>query len=184
MKRFLAFLGVFVFAVFPLSVFAQDYSIAVPSYVPYSSGCFFEVEAENERFTCVLPVTYIRDTFGFFGSGYNICNLTDSTVSGVAYSSSTFDFYSSPTQVDCRFQSWSTLELRVPYRSTGGYTSYQWESFSINEIFASNAAFMDEVGDRYTESGVYTLTEKILILGLALAFVAVVGVVVWRCKGA
>ena len=66
------------------SVFAVEYSTEYPSYVPISGGAYIEVQSTLGRGSLVFPNQYQNNTFGFSGSGLNLCNITHSLTSSAA----------------------------------------------------------------------------------------------------
>ncbi len=144
---------------------AQSYENVFPSYVPSSGGAWAEVETEAGVCTVVFTNDYIIDTFGFWGDGYNLTNLTRSTISGTAYSATNFPFYGNPTEVSCRLTSMGTLEFYVPYESTTSGTRYMWEDYATSAITNTNIAFVDDTGgSRQNDAYRYTGEERLLIL--------------------
>lgn len=143
---------------------AESYSDDFPNWCPVSGGAYFEVETSQGRACVVVPRNYRFDCFGFqSSSGYNVANITNSTVSGYIYFKDSTSYYGNPTSLQCRFGSFGTLNVYVPYQSTYGGTSYQWQSLDITSILNTNVALSDEVGERYNSAYVYTTVEKILV---------------------
>lgn len=164
MRRFLLFLGVLI-SVFTVSVSAQTYSVDYPAYVPVSGGAWAEVDSAQGRLCVVVPADYRTGTFGFSGEGYNMANVTNSTVTGTVYSSGTFGYYGRPASVQCRFTRMNTLEVYAPYQSSYGGTSYQWEALPVTAIYGTNIDFADETGsNRQNDAYRYDSTQKVLIL--------------------
>lgn len=155
-------------------VCAESYSTDFPEYVPISGGAWLEVNSDAGEMTVLVPADFLYDTFSFSGNGYNVVNVTDNTVTGVAYSSSTFDYYGSPTRVQCRFQSFDTLQLYVPYQSGMGNTSYRWMDVDIDEILNTSIRFMDDKADRQNDNYKYSTGEIIGICILVAVLVLVV----------
>lgn len=165
MKKLLPlFMGVLM-CVFTVAVSAQTYSVVFPSWVPVSGGAWCEVATAQGRVCVVLPSDYRAGYFGFSGSGYNVANITGSTISGTAYAQNGFSYYGDPDSVQCRFARMGTLEVYVPYRNTGGSTSYRWESLPVTAIYNTNMDFTDETGgNRQNDAFRYDTTQKVLIL--------------------
>ena len=133
--------------------------------------------------TCLAAVygtsfpSYISDIFGFNGSaGYDILNVSNSTVNGRIYFKNATGFYGSPSSLDCRFQSFGTLEISVPYQTNYG-TRYEWQQLSVTEIKNTNINFADSFADRQNNAFIYSLAEKqniiiiCLLIGLILYFI-------------
>lgn len=159
---------VLVFAL-AFSASAAVYSDTVPQYVPVSGGAFLSVDTSVGTATFVASSDYIYNTFGFSGTGFQVCNLTSSTVTGTLYSVGTFGFYGNPTSVQARFQSMGTLQIYQPYENNYGGTSYSWVNVTIESVTATNIALEDTVGlDRQNNALLYTRVEKILIIILCV----------------
>ena len=141
-----------------LPVCAVEYSTEYPSYVPISGGAYIEVQSSLGRGTLVFPRQYQNDTFGFSGSGFNLCNITYSTVSGYFYPAS-----GNPVQV--RFQRYNTLEY---YREgVGG----GWVAVTTSAIYNTNVRFIDNTTlTRAQESPVFTDGDKVYIPMFILFF--------------
>lgn len=149
-------------------VFAESYGVDYPAYVPVSGGAWAEVDT-SQGLACVsLSSNYQFDTFGFSGSGYNICNLTVSTVSGTIYFQSPTSYYGRPTSLQCRFARMGTMEVYAPYQSSYGGTSYSWEALDISTVHNTNIAFTDSQGDRQNNAYIYSTTDKLLIVSIVL----------------
>ncbi len=145
-------------SVFCFPVFAVEYSTEYPSYVPISGGAYIEVQSSLGRGTLVFPNQYQNDTFGFSGSGLNLCNITYSTVSGYFYPAS-----GSPVQV--RFQRYSTLE----YYYENGSWGNEWRPVTTSAIYNTNVRFIDNTAlTRAQEGPVFTDGDKVYIPMLVL----------------
>lgn len=185
MKRFfectLSIIGVILIVCF--SVSARTYNKVFPAFVPVSGGAWCEVQTSQGRATFVVPADYISGYFGFTGDGYNIANVSNSTINGTIYAQTNFDFYGSPQSLQCRFTRQSGLEVYRPYHSTYG-TSYTWESLSITEIHNTNIGFVDDTGkDRQNDAYRYTTDQRLNILVisvLSLFGLFAVGRCIWR----
>ncbi len=165
MKKFLLLIvmGVVAGAVFMVS--AKTYGETFPSYVPVSGGAWAEVDTSQGLVCFIVPLDFRVDCFGFSGSGNEIANLTNSTVSGTAYSSGSFGYYGRPSSVQCRFNRMGTLEVYAPYQNNYSGTSYQWEPLSVTAILNTNIALIDDTdSDRQNDALLYTISEKLQIL--------------------
>lgn len=140
------------------SVFAVEYSTEFPSYVPISGGAYIEVQSTLGRGSLVFPSQYQNNTFGFSGSGLNLCNITYSTVSGYFYPAS-----GSPVQV--RFQRYNTLE----YYYENGSWGNEWRPVTTSAIYNTNVRFIDNTTlTRAQEGPVFTDGDKVYIPMLVL----------------
>lgn len=151
MKKIISIFSVLLFLVFSaLPCFAVEYSTDFPSYVPISGGAFFEVKSSLGQITFICPNTYKNNYFGFSGNGNNICNISNSTVSGYIYTTS-------GTSYQARFTSLGNLEYRT---STSSY--YEYKEVTITEILNTNVTFVDDKGDRQTDN--YFLSKENIFL--------------------
>ena len=151
MKKIISIFAVVLVLVFSsLPCFAVEYSTDFPLYVPISGGAFFEVTSSLGQITFVCASNYKNNYFGFSGNGNNICNISNSTVSGYIYTASGNSY-------QARFTSLGTLEYRT---SSGGY--YEYRDVTITEILNTNVTFIDDKGDRQTDN--YFLSKENIFL--------------------
>lgn len=151
MKKIISIFAVVLVLVFSaLPCFAVEYSTEFPSYVPVSGGAFFEVQSSIGKITFICPNNYKNNYFGFSGNGNNICNISNSTVSGYIYTAS-------GTSYQARFTSLGTLEYRT---SSSSY--YEYKDVTITEILNTNVIFIDDKGDRQTDN--YFLSKESIFL--------------------
>lgn len=151
MKKIISiFAVVLVFVFSALPCFAVEYSTEFPSYVPISGGAFFEVKSSLGQITFVCPNNFKNGYFGFSGNGNNICNISNSTVSGYIYTASGNSY-------QARFTALGTLEYRT---SSGSY--YEYRDVTITEILNTNVTFIDDKGDRQTDN--YFLSKEDIFL--------------------
>lgn len=151
MKKIISIFAVSLVLVFSvLPCFAVEYSTDFPSYVPISGGAFFEVKSSLGQITFVCPNNFKNGYFGFSGNGNNICNISNSTVSG-------YIFTSSGSSYQARFTALGTLEYRT---SSGSY--YEYRDVTITEILNTNVTFIDDKGDRQTDN--YFLSKENIFL--------------------
>lgn len=151
MKKIISFFAVFLVLVFSaLPCFAVEYSTQFPSYVPISGGAFFEVKSSLGQITFVCPNNFKNGYFGFSGTGNNICNISNSTVSG-------YIFTTSGNRYQARFTSLGNLEYRT---NAGSFSEYQ--DVTITEILNTNVTFVDDKGDRQTDN--YFLSKENIFL--------------------
>ena len=178
MKKILCAVLMGVMLCVPVS--AQQYDVAFPEYVPVSGGAWLEAQTSQGRVAVVVPVDYLTDTFGYLGDGYEVVNVTASTVSGTIYAQSCFSYYGSPTDLQCRFSRMGGLEVYEPYQSSYGNTSYRWTELPTTAIYNTNMDFQDDRLDRENDSYRYDTSEKIGIL-LFVSVVLLGGGFVVRC---
>ena len=151
MKKIISIFAVVLVLVFSaLPCFAVEYSTKFPSYVPISGGAFFEVKSSLGQITFVCPNNFKNGYFGFSGNGNNICNISNSTVSGYIYTASGNSY-------QARFTALGTLEYRT---SSGSY--YEYRDVTITEILNTNVTFIDDKGDRQTDN--YFLSKEDIFL--------------------
>lgn len=147
---------------------AEVYQSDFPSYCPINGGAWAEVTTSQGDACIVVQRNYISDIFSFYGNqGYNILNTSNSTVSGYIYFKNATNYYTNPTYLQCRFQSFGTLEIYVPYSSNYG-TRYEWQSLNTDKVLNTNIAFDDSSSDRQNNSYVYTVSEKLQIILVCL----------------
>lgn len=151
MKKIISIFAVLLVLVFSaLPCFAVEYSTDFPSYVPISGGAFFEVKSSIGQITFVCPYNFKNGYFGFSGNGNNICNISNSTVSGYIYTTSGSSY-------QARFTALGNLEYRT---SSGSY--YEYRDVTITEILNTNVTFIDDKGDRQTDN--YFLSKENIFL--------------------
>lgn len=139
-----------------LPVCAADYDTKLPSYVPYSGGAFFEVFDENlGTVTCVFPVDFQNDTFGFNAAGTDVYNLTNSTVNGYVVSAN-------GTVYTARASRLSFVEYRYS-TNTSYYTALEPKKGTMK---ASNINFITDDPDLYNDS--YFDRENFIIILLVI----------------
>ena len=144
-----------------LQVSAATYSTEFPAYVPVSGGAFIETNVTTlGQATLVFPLQYQNATFGFAGSGSNICNLTNSTVNGYLYRTN-------GQQYPIRLVRLGTLE----YQQASG----TWAAVDTVDVLNTNITFIDQTaGDRQTDNYFY---DKYGILELSVILILVLGFV-------
>lgn len=121
---------------------AIDYDTSLPSYVPYSGGAFFEVFDENlGTVTCVFPIDFQNNTFGFNSAGTDVYNLTNSTINGYVVTSD-------GTVYTARAQRLSYVEYRVS-TTTSYYTPIAPKKGTMK---ASNINFITDDPALYNDS--------------------------------
>ena len=156
-------LGVSCSTVCSAEIYQQDF----PTYCQVSGGAWAEVNTSQGVGCLVMVGSYRRDIFGFASrTGYNVINLTNTTISGYIYFRNSTSYYGNPREMQFRFTSFGTLEVYEPHYNYG--TSYRWTSLPITKINNTNIAFTDEVADRQNDSYVYSMTEILLIAVVCL----------------
>lgn len=159
MKKIISIFVVVLVLVFSaLPCFAVEYSTKFPSYVPISGGAFFEVKSTLGQITFVCPNNFKNGYFGFSGNGNNICNISNSTVSGYIYTSSGNSY-------QARFTALGNLEYRT---SSGSY--YEYKDVTITDILNTNVTFIDDKGDRQTDN--YFLSKENIFMYSLLFVIA------------
>lgn len=124
------------------STSAIDYDTSLPSYVPYSGGAFFEVFDENlGTVTCVFPIDFQNNTFGFNAAGTDVYNLTNSTINGYVVTTN-------GTVYTARASRLSYVEYRIS-TTTSYYTALSPKAGSMK---ASNINFITEDPELYNDS--------------------------------
>ena len=141
MKKIISIFAVVLVLVFSaLPCFAVEYSTKFPTYVPISGGAFFEVKSSLGQITFVCPNNFKNGYFGFSGTGNNICNISNSTISGYLYTASGNTY-------QARFTSFGTLQYR-----TGTSSYYEYIDVTITDILNTNVNFIDDKLDRQTDN--------------------------------
>lgn len=128
---------VFIFALIiscsvPCTVFAEEYGNTYPSYIQQSGGAYIEVQSTLGRGSFIFQSEFKNGYFGFYGSGYNICNLSKSSISGSFITENGRAY-------DIRFTSFNTPE----YYYRDGY-NYEWRTLDTSKIYNTNVEFIDD----------------------------------------
>lgn len=128
---------VFIFALIiscsvPCTVFAEEYGNTYPSYIQQSGGAYIEVQSTLGRGAFIFQSEFKNGYFGFYGSGYNICNLSKSSISGSFITENGRAY-------DIRFTSFNTPE----YYYRDGY-NYEWRTLDTSKIYNTNVEFIDD----------------------------------------
>lgn len=127
---------------FTLTSFAADYDTSLPSYVPYSGGAFFEVFDSNlGKVSCVFPVDFLVNTFGFNSAGSNIYNLTNSTINGYVITSGGNVYTARATRFNY-----------VEYRLNNTTATYTALHPDMSTLKASNINFITDDENLYNDS--------------------------------
>ncbi|MCH5320866.1 MAG: hypothetical protein J1E36_03840 [Eubacterium sp.] len=115
----------------PITVFAAEYGTEYPKYLNYSGGAYCEVQSSLGRGAFVVQDTYKTDYFGFVGTGYSLCNLSNTTITGrfVLQNGTVYQF---------RFSAFNTPE----YYYESGLTR-EWRAVTITQIYNTNIEFID-----------------------------------------
>lgn len=115
----------------PLSALAEDYGTEYPSYISYSGGAYIEVQSTLGRGSLVFQDTYKVGYLGFYGSGYNLCNISNSTLTGRF-------ILQNGTTYQARISSFSTPQY---YYESG--TTREWRTLNTSKIYNTNCEFVD-----------------------------------------
>lgn len=139
--------------------YAAEYGAQYPNYVNQSGGCFIECQTNLGKGSIVFANNYQEDTIGFYGSGSNLMNISNSTVSG-------YFVLENGTTYDVRASGFSTFQY---------YTGNNWGSYTdltVSRIYNTNVQLTDEQGDR--ANTIYELGnfEKLVIVLLGLILIA------------
>lgn len=162
MKRLCYFFLLFSLPLFlSLQCFAAKYTADMPSYVPYSGGAYFEIVDKNlGTVTCLFPIEFKDNTFGFNDSGSgtpsNIVNLTNSTINGVLITSN-------GTQYTCRASRFSEVEYRLT--SSSSYTTIRPVLAGMN---VSNIDFVTD-DQLYANEGYFNYKNVLLVCAVFCA---------------
>lgn len=119
---------------------AVEYGTKFPEYVNISGGAFIETQSSIGKITFVCANNFKDNYFGFIGDGSNICNISNSTISGYIYTASGNTY-------QARFTSFGTLQYRT---GTGSY--YEYIDVTITDILNTNVNFIDDKLDRQTDN--------------------------------
>lgn len=173
-RKIIVFFITFVcMVILPVSAYAQDYGTDYPAYIEYSGGAYIEVQSTLGRGTFVLQDTYKSGFIGFYGSAYNICNLSNSTING-KFVASDGDIY------DVRFSSFSIPQ----YYYTSGVTR-EWRNIYVTEIYNTNCEFIDNTElerDNLLDVFNYDISSY-TIVGLLFLIVILLFVLIFKLKG-
>lgn len=128
---------VFVFALFiscsiPFTVFAEEYGNTYPSYIQQSGGAYIEVQSTLGRGSFIFQSEFKNGYFGFYGSGYNICNLSKNSLNG-SFITTNGKAY------DIRFTSFNTAQ----YYYRDSYYS-EWRDLTTSQIYNTNVELIDD----------------------------------------
>lgn len=146
-------------------IYAAEYGGQYPAYLEQSGSCFIECQTNLGRGTIVVPLNYTDNTFGFYGNGSQVMNLTSYTISGYFVT-----------------QSGSTYEMRFPSFDVPEYVyssdwSSRYQNLTVTTIYNTNVSFVDDISDRGNENYNLTTYQKIVVILLALPIIY--GVLNW-----
>ena len=140
-KTLSIFFALFIaFSVFVFPAYAVEYGTQFPEYVNISGGAFIEAQSTIGKITFVCANNFKDNYFGFSGNGSNICNISNSTISGYIYTASGNTY-------QARFTSFGTLQYR-----TGTSSYYEYIDVTITDILNTNVNFIDDKLDRQTDN--------------------------------
>lgn len=116
----------------PFSAQAEEYGTDFPTYINYSGGAYIEVQSTLGRGSLILQDTYKSGYLGFYGSGYSLCNISNSTITG-KYVTNTGTLY------NARFSAFGQAQ----YYYESGVTR-EWRDLAVTKIYNTNIGFIDE----------------------------------------
>ncbi|MCH5315279.1 MAG: hypothetical protein J1E81_05145 [Eubacterium sp.] len=169
-KKLLLFLLTCIFIIsVPFSALAEDYGTEYPAYIPYSGGAYIEVQSSLGRGSLVFQDTYKTGYFGFSGSGYNLFNISNSTLTGRL-------IMQNGTTYQARFSSFNTLQ----YYYESGMTR-EWRDVTTSKIYNTNCEFLDNTtNDRgniidifYGDSFNYSVVAFLAFILIVLIIIAI-----------
>lgn len=132
-NKILVFVSVLIISCsIPCTVFAEEYGNTFPSYIQQSGGAYIEVQSSVGRGSFIFQSEFKNGYFGFYGSGYNLCNLSKSIISGSFITENGRAY-------DIRFTSFNTAE----YYYRDGY-NYEWRTLDTSKIYNTNVEFIDD----------------------------------------
>ena len=137
-------------------IYAAEYGGQYPAYLEQSGSCFIECQTNLGRGTIVVPLNYTNDTFGFYGDGGQVMNLTSYTISG-------YFVTQSGTTYEMRFTSFSTPQ----YVYSSDWSS-RYQDLTVTAIYNTNVSFLDDVADRGSEAYNLTAYQEAVITLLAI----------------
>lgn len=139
-------------------VYAEEYGHQYPDYLNQSGACFIECNTNLGKGSIVFAKNYQENTIGFYGSGYNIMNISSNTISGylVLENGNTYNV---------RAQGFSTFQY---------YDGANWGNYydlTTSQITNTNVQFVDEMNNRGNK--IYNFSNfEILLLSLLFIFIA------------
>lgn len=137
-------------------IYAAEYGGQYPAYLEQSGSCFIECQTNLGRGTIVVPLNYTNDTFGFYGNGSQVMNLTSYTISG-------YFVTQSGTTYEMRFTSFS----KPQYVYSSDWSS-RYQDLTVTAIYNTNVSFVDDIADRGSEAYVFSTYETVVISLLAI----------------
>lgn len=146
--------------------YAAEYGNQYPGYVNQSGGCFVECQTNLGKGSIIFAINYQEDTIGFYGTGNNLMNISNSAVSGYFVSEN-------GTTYDIRASGFSTFQYYTG-NNWGGYTD-----LTVSQIYNTNVQFTDAQGDRGNTFYNFSNFEKILLcLGFLLFAMSIIHCIV------
>lgn len=132
MKKKIVFVLSLVFMLLmPITSYAEEYGTDYPKYIPYSGGAYIEVQSTLGRGSLVFQDTYKNNYFGFYGSGYDVFNISNSTITGQFITAN-------GTTYQARLTSFNSIQY---YYSQG--TVREWRDLLTTKIYNTNCTFID-----------------------------------------
>lgn len=157
----------------PVTAFAQEYGSDYPNYVDFSGGAYIEVQSTLGRGSLVFQNTYKSGYFGFYGSDYNVCNLSNSTITGRYITASGKEY-------NARCSSFGVAQ----YYYDSGVTR-EWRDLNITKIYNTNVDFIDDTDlKRHNLNQAFTnpLYVNFTIIALLMVFI-IIHVFHWLREG-
>ncbi len=155
---------------------AAQYTDEWPSYVKISGGAYFEVFDSNlGKVTCVFPVEFKNNSFGFSLSNANLpinfVNVSNTTVYGYLYTSS-------GKKYSCRASRQDVIEYNM---NDSGYSNYVDLDPVIAGMTNTNMSFLTEDVDYYNENSLDSekymcfMVAALVVLQLLLVLILLFG---------
>lgn len=160
-KKCLSSLAVFIGLFIILSSFpayAKEYSEQYPAYLNPSGGCYVECQTNLGKGTFIVPLTYQKNTIGFYGNGNNLMNVTNTTVSGTFY-------LTNGRTYNIRASGFNTFQ----YQTEDGYGRYS--DLTVTEIYNTNCFFVDDKLDRQNDKFDFDVLTMVNIMLLAVVII-------------
>ena len=160
------FVTVILCIAFCVTASAVSYDDTPPSNLPYSGGCWFDLNTNLGRASVQVPIDWQFEGFGFTTNNVNnkrIVNIRNTAVSG--------QMVVGNTTYNIRFQSMGQLEYYYSYQS-GNNTYWTWGAVTVNSINATNVKLVDEYGLRDNSNLILSQSEKLGYGLLALIVIA------------
>ncbi len=136
-------------------VYAEEYGNQYPDYINQSGACFIECNTNLGKGSIIFAKSYQQNTIGFYGSGHNIMNITNNSLSG-------YLVLENGTTYNVRAQGFSTFQY---------YNSSNWGNYydlTTSQIINTNVQFTDNQKDRGNIIFDFNLVDTFIIGFLSL----------------